>query len=97
MYESLQRLQSQGEFTKSKRSFCAKTSALEPLQVFRQRVFRPVDDPKVFSSSNLNGRLREPFPSLRHKLQRLYNHSLAAAFRPFFPPLDSSLLIRFVG
>ncbi len=97
MYESLQCFQSQGEFTKSKRSFGAKTSALEPLQVFGQRVFRPVDDPEVFSSSNLNGRLRQPFPSLRHKLQRLYHHTLAAACRQFLPPLDSFLLIRFVG
>src|SRR6266700_1255237 len=97
VYESLQCFQSQTEFTKSKRSFSAKTSALEPLQVFGQCVFRPVDDPEVFSPSNLNGRLSQPFPSLRHKLQRLYHHALAAACRQFFPPLDSLLLIRFVG
>ena len=81
VYESLQCFQSQGEFTKSKGTFGAKTSALEPLQVLGQSVFRPVDDPEVFSSSNLNGRLRQPFPSLRHKLQRLYHHALAAACR----------------
>jgi hypothetical protein len=97
MNESLQRFQSQCELAKGKRSFGAKTSALEPLQVFGQRVFRPVDDPKVFSSSYLNGGLHQPFPSLRHKLQRLYNHALAAACRQFFPPLDSFLVIRFVG
>ena len=78
MNESLQCFQSEGEFTKSERSFSAKTSALEPLQVLGQRVFRPVDDPEVFSPSNLNGRLREPFPSLRHKLQWLYHYVLAA-------------------
>jgi len=33
VYESLHCFQSQGEFTKSKRSFGAKISALEPLQV----------------------------------------------------------------
>jgi hypothetical protein len=97
VYESLQCFQSQGEFTEGKRSFGAKTSALEPFQVFGQRVFGSVDDPEVFSSSNLNGRLREPVPSLRHKLQRLYHHALAAGCRQFLLPLDSSLLIRFVG
>ena len=97
MYESLQCFQSQGELTKSKRSFGAKTSALEPLQVLGQSVFRPVDDPEIFSTSNLNGRLRQPFPSLRHKLQRLYHHALPTACRQFLPPLDSFLLIRFVG
>jgi len=79
VYESLQCFQSQGEFTESKRPFGAKTSALELLHVFGQCVFRPVDDPKVLSSSNFDGRLRQPFPSLRHKLQRLYHHALAAA------------------
>jgi len=46
---------------------------------------------------NLNGGLCQPFPSLRHKLQRLYDHALAAGRRQFLPPLDSFLLIRFVG
>jgi len=43
-------------------SFGAKTSALKPLQVFGQRVFRPVDDPQVFSSSNLHGAQRRDVP-----------------------------------
>ncbi len=81
MNEPLQCFQSQGEFTKSKRSFSAKTSALEPLQVFGQRVFGPVGDPEVFSPSNLNGRLSQSFPFLRHKLERFYHHALAAACR----------------
>jgi hypothetical protein len=46
---------------------------------------------------SLSGRLRQPFPSLRHKLQRLYHHAFAAASRQFLPPLDSFLLICFVG
>jgi hypothetical protein len=43
-------------------SFGAKTSALKPLQVFGQRVFQPVDDPQVFSSSNLHGAQRRDVP-----------------------------------
>jgi hypothetical protein len=77
VYESLQRFQSQGEFAKSKRSLRAKTSALEPLQVFGRCAFRPVDDPEYSRPRTLTAGCA--FPSLRHKLQRLYHHALAAA------------------
>jgi hypothetical protein len=39
-----------------------------------------------FVTQFLNGRLRQPFPSLRYKLQRLYHHALAAACNQFLPP-----------
>ncbi len=96
-YESLPCFSSQGEFTKSRRSVGAKTSALEPLQVFGQRVFGFVDDPEVFSSSHLNGSLCQPFPYFVTNAKGFYYHALTAACCQVLPPPDSSLLIRFLG
>ena len=65
------------------------TARAEAFQIFCRRVFRPVDDAKIFATTAFHGRLNQPAPIFGDEIQRFRNHALAAASRQFLPPVDS--------
>ena len=76
----------EGELPERERPLVGQSAPATPLQVFRRRVFRPVDDPKVFPAPALDGGLEQSPVAPRDEIEGFHDHSLGAGSGELFPP-----------
>jgi hypothetical protein len=86
--EAFQPLDPEGEFPQGQRTLAGEAARAQALQVFRQSVFGPVDDPEVLLPPALEGRLGEAPAATGEEGEGLDHHPLAALGGQLLPPGD---------
>jgi hypothetical protein len=85
--EAFDSFDAQGEFALRQRALAADTARAQPIEVDRERVFRTVDDPKIFAPAAFHSRLNNSAATSCDELKRLDHHAFAAPFRVISPPI----------
>ena len=85
--EPLESFDPQRELAKRQRSFARQPAFAQPLEVFGQRVLRPVDDPQILAAAALDRWLQQPARASRDERQRLDDGAFAAGLGQRRPPL----------
>jgi hypothetical protein len=67
------------------KQICAVLCLVFGLWISRAEVLGSIDDPQVFRSAALDGRLRQSAPSARDEVRWLYYHPFTASGKPFPP------------
>ena len=96
-YEAFQCLDAQRKLAGSHRPLARHATRAQTRQLVLSRVFRAVDNPQILAATALQRRLHEAFRAVRHEIERLDHHSLAAFSREFFPPQRSLFHRGLVG
>src|SRR5262245_61734782 len=80
-HEPLQRFHTERKLAQRQRPLGPQGARAQPVEVLRRRVFRAIDDPQILSTATFHGRLYQSTPPLRHEVEWLHHHPLAALSR----------------